>query len=166
MHVIDKPGKNTVRRDRFIKELQHDPYHSKLKLKSATQCPQCYAVYSRGHWTWERFQKIQYHHYCPACSRIRDKVPAAYLNLSGGYVETHKRDIINLIHNYEVREKLNHPLKRVMAMREVDSELQVQFTDAHLARGVGTALKKAHGGEIQYHYGKEDVLLRIAWSRN
>ena len=72
---------------------------------------------------------------------------------------------MNLIHNYEKREWVEHPLKRIMNSEDQDDGFVISFTDAHLARGIGDALHDAYQGEIDYQYTKEDIMLRVTWSR-
>jgi hypothetical protein len=102
---------------------------------------------------------------CPACRRIEDKVPAAFLELSGDFLAEHRDEILNLIRNLEAREKAEHPLKRLMAITESEDGLSVTFTDAHLARGAGEAIHHAYEGELDYEYTKEDTMLRVSWTR-
>jgi hypothetical protein len=94
-----------------------------------------------------------------------DRVPAAFLTLRGEFLDSHKDEIINLIHNYESREKREHPLKRIMGREEQADGTVITFTDAHLARGIGEALHNAYEGEIDYQYTKEDIMLRVTWTR-
>lgn len=157
------PGQS--RGDRLIREMDHDPYHSKLKLKEPTVCPQCNAVYQKGRWSWSNAPADAHETTCPACQRIHDKVPAAFLTLSGGFLDEHKDEIMNLIGNYEQREKTEHPLKRLMGKEEQDGKLVLTFTDPHLARGIGEALHKAYEGELDYQYTEGEFMLRVSWSR-
>lgn len=153
------------RRDRLIHELDHDPYHSKLKLTEPTICPDCNAVFSHGRWSWQAAPANAHQQLCPACQRIKDKVPAAFLTLQGDFLAAHLDEIMNLIHNYEEREKAEHPLKRIMGSEEHEESLEMTFTDAHLARGIGEAIHHAYEGDIDYQYTKEDIMLRVTWSR-
>ncbi|MHA1567890.1 MAG: BCAM0308 family protein [Alphaproteobacteria bacterium] len=154
------------RHDRLLRELEHDPYHLKIKYKVPTVCPECDAVFQDGRWTWMAEPPAEAHeHLCPACLRIRDKVPAAFLTISGDFFSTHRDEILNRIRNYEERERKEHPLKRIMGMEEQDDGLVITFTDAHLARGIGEALHDAYKGELDYQYTKEDIMLRVYWSR-
>ncbi len=102
---------------------------------------------------------------CPACRRIEDKVPAAFLELRGDFLAEHRDEIMNLIRNLEAREKAEHPLKRLMAITESKDGVSVTFTDAHLARGAGEAIHDAYEGELDYEYTKEDTMLRVSWTR-
>lgn len=154
------------RRDRLLRELEHDPYHAKEKIGGTARCPTCGAVYLEGRWTWKPPESGTALHVCPACQRVADGVPAAFLTLSGAFVSEHAAEITHLIRNYEQRERAEHPLKRIMAERPTDRGLEFTFTDAHLARGIGEALHHAYQGELDYHYQKGEVLLRVDWTRD
>lgn len=153
------------RQDRLIQELEHDPYHSKHKLEEPTVCPDCGAVFSHGRWTWGDAPEGAHEYPCPACHRVRDRVPAAFLTLRGDFLCEHKEEIMNLVHNYETREKAEHPLKRIMGIEKQAQGLEISFTDAHLARGIGDAIHHAYEGDIDYQYTKQDIMLRVTWER-
>jgi NMD protein affecting ribosome stability and mRNA decay len=154
-----------ARRDRLIQELEHDPYHSKRKLEGPTVCPDCGAIFRAGRWRWESAPDDAARHPCPACDRIRDQVPAAFLTLRGEFLRAHENEIVHLIHNLEAHERSEHPLKRIMAREDTGDAMVFTFTDAHLARGVGEALHHAYQGELDYEYEKGEILLRVSWSR-
>ncbi|PCH59322.1 MAG: ATPase [Gammaproteobacteria bacterium] len=154
-----------TRSDRLIQELNHDPYHTKLKLKEPTACPQCDAIYQEGRWRWGDTPADAHKTLCPACQRINDKVPAAFLTLSGDFLTQHKDEIMSLINNYAQHEKTEHLLKRLMDSEEQDGKLLITFTDPHLARGIGEALQKAYDGDLNYQYTKGEIMLRVSWSR-
>ena len=149
----------------MLRELDHDPYHSKLKIKEPNVCPECGATFQHGRWSWGDAAAGAHERPCPACQRIKDRVPAAFLTLRGEFLGEHKDEIMHLIHNYEARERKEHPLKRIMDTEEQDDGLMLTFTDAHLARGIGDALHHAYQGEIDYQYTKEDIMLRVTWTR-
>jgi len=152
--------------ERLIRELDHDPYHSKKKLKEPTACPECDAVFTHGRWAWaDKPLAEAEQHLCPACQRIKDRVPAAFLTIRGDFFTQNKDELMNLIHNYEKREWAEHPLKRIMDIEEQEDGTVFTFTDAHLARGIGDALHGAYRGELDYQYTKEDIMLRVTWSR-
>ena len=153
------------RKDRLIRELDHDPYHSKRKIKGPAVCPDCAAVYVDGRWTWDPAPEDSAEHLCPACHRTLDQVPAAFLALRGDFVASHRDEIMNLIHNYEKRERMEHPMKRIMSTEEQADGIVLKFCDAHLARGIGEALHRAYEGELDYQYTKEDIMLRVTWTR-
>jgi len=69
------------------------------------------------------------------------------------------------VRHCEAAEKLEHPLQRIMNIEPAAGALLVTTTDAHLARGIGEALRKAYLGRLQFHYNKADNLLRVSWTR-
>lgn len=159
----DRIGKDRI--DRLLRELVHDPYKSKRKLREPSVCTGCGAVYGHGRWSWETSPADAQETMCPACHRIEDQVPAGFLTLSGEFLAQHREEIIGLIQNTEAREKAEHPMKRIMAFEDAAGQLQVTFTDPHLARNVGTAIAHAYGGELDYAYQKNEHQLRVTWAR-
>ena len=149
----------------LLQELDHDPYHSKVKLKEPTVCPECSAVYHKGRWVWSAIPDDAHETLCPACHRIHDKVPAGFLTIGGDFYAHHKDEIHSLIRNVEEREKSEHPLKRIMETETKDGELVYSFTDAHLARDMGDALHHAYEGELDYQYTDGEIMLRVSWKR-
>lgn len=160
-HDIQSPR----RQDRLLRELEHDPYHSKHKLKEPTRCPECGAVYHKGHWSRGQAPAGAHEQLCPACQRIHDRVPAAFLHLSGPFFDEHRQEILQLVRHYQQKEEKEHPLKRIMQIAENAGETEITFTDAHLARGIGEAIHHAYQGELDYQYNKGEILLRVRWSR-
>jgi len=157
-----------AREGRFMRGFDRDadPYLAKRKVSGSAVCPDCKAVHARGRWTWGEATAKAKEHVCPACQRVRDRVPAAYLTLRGGeFLRAHEKEIMNLIHNFEERERKEHPLKRQMGSERQDDAVVLTFTDAHLARGIAEALHHAYQGEIDLQYTKEDVMLRATWTR-
>ncbi len=106
------------RHDRLLQELEHDPYHSKLKITEPSVCPDCGAVFAHGRWSWADAPLEAHSHRCPACQRVHDRIPAGFLTLRGEFFAAHREEIMGLIHNYEEREKREHPLKRIMDIEE------------------------------------------------
>ncbi len=153
------------RRDRLIKELDHDPYSSKKKIAEPSVCRDCGAVLQQGRWIWDERPENAHEVLCPACQRIQDRFPGGYLTLGGDFLGPHKQEIMNLIRNLAESEKAERPLKRMMEMVERNGDLICTFTDPHLARRIGEAVHKAYQGTLDFKYTKEDVLLRIAWHR-
>ncbi len=96
---------------------------------------------------------------------MRDAYPAGYVTLSGSFLGTHRDEIVNLVRNEEKKETEEHPLKRIMDMKETDEGLLVTTTDSHLARSIGEAIARAYGGEVDYQY-TEDDMLRVMWKRD
>ncbi|MDD5035907.1 MAG: hypothetical protein PHE55_14250, partial [Methylococcaceae bacterium] len=66
----------TGRQDRLLHELVHDPYKSRSKPQEPTVCPDCGAIFHGGRWQWGETPADAHQEPCPACHRIRDKLPA------------------------------------------------------------------------------------------
>jgi NMD protein affecting ribosome stability and mRNA decay len=154
------------RQDRRIRELEHDPYHSKLKLKGDAVCTECGVLFKDGRWQWGEPRPDWHKVVCPACQRIQERVPAGFLTLTDEFLRQHREEIEHLIHNIEHREKATHPMKRIMAFEDhEDGSLVVTFTEPHLARAAGTAIEDAYGGHVDIQYTEDEYLLRVYWSR-
>lgn len=152
-------------RDELRQEFVHDSYKSKVKLHEPTRCPECGAVYHAGRWQWGLTGAGAHEQICPACHRIRDHFPAGYVTLSGSFLSEHRDELINLARNCEAREKAEHPLERIMGIEDVQDGVLITTTDTHLAREIGEAVHAAYKGKTEYHYSKEENLLRVHWTR-
>ncbi len=162
--AIPQPGK-ARRRDRDVREHEHDSYRAKGKPTEPTACPQCGAVFHKGRWSWiERPAKAK-DALCPACQRIEDKYPKGILTLSGSYVDAHEDELLGLVRNEERQEKASHPLARIMSIAKTKEGTVISTTDSHLPRRIGDALRHAHHGELDVHYNKAEDFVRVTWSR-
>ena len=153
------------RRDRLVREMDHDPYHAKKKLREPTVCPECSAVFHDGRWQWAEVPDGAHESLCPACERTRDRVPAGFLTLRGDFFPAHKDEIRNLIENVEQREKTEHPLGRIMGSEETDEGKVFTFTSPHITHAVGNAIESAYDGELEHQYVPDAWLLRAYWER-
>ena len=156
-------GTGQRRRDRLIREREHDTYKSRGKLPDPTVCPECQAVFRRGCWRWGPGLSEAPRTTCPACRRIADRYPAGYVELRGDSVRHQREELLRLIQNVEAREKAKHPLKRIMATEDREDGMVVTTTDMHLARNLGEALQRACRGAVDYEYTKEGNVLRVTW---
>ncbi len=162
------PPRRSTRQTRFVHpfEKSPDPYLARRKIAGSAVCPDCSAVHSRGKWSWRAKPKRAVEHVCPACQRIRDKVPAAYLTLpEGDFLSAHEPEILQLIAHVEAHEREEHPLKREMGRERTGRGLEITFTDSHLARAIAEALHHAYQGDVDLQYTPGDVMLRATWSR-
>lgn len=154
------------RRDKLIKEQEHDPYMARHKPPEPTVCPKCKVVFSDGRWQWtDKVPSNAGEDLCPACRRTRDKVPAGLLTLRGEFFKAHREEIMRLVRNKEESEKAEHPMKRIMDVKDRDEETVVAFTDTHLPKGAGEAIRKAYEGELDIHYTEEAGIIRVTWTR-
>jgi NMD protein affecting ribosome stability and mRNA decay len=160
-----REGWRPLQREELRDELVHDSYKSKRKLSETTCCPECGAVYREGRWGWGTAPAGVHEELCPACHRIHDRFPAGYVTLKGAFFTAHREEVLHLARNREAHEKAEHPLERIMAIEDVEDGALITTTDAHLARDIGEALHAAYKGKLDYHYNKEENLLRVQWAR-
>lgn len=155
------------RRDRMYEEQVKDPFVARGKPPEPTVCPDCSAIFHKGHWQWGTSPADAHEHRCPACSRIHDKVPAGILTLSGDFFKSHKKEIIRMVRHTEEKEKAEHPLERIMNIEEQADEQStvINFTGLHLAKCTGDALQHAYKGQFDFEYSGRDDALHAAWQR-
>jgi len=152
------------RHDGIFQEQVHDAYKAKGKPLEPAVCSQCGAVFHAGRWQWCKAPANAHKVTCAACHRIHDRFPAGFLTLKGKFFQSHRDEIMHLVHNHEQHERAEHPLKRIMEVEEKDGATLVTTTDIHLARGMGEALHRAYQGELLFHYSPEQNLLRVTWT--
>ncbi len=154
-----------TRRDKLIRERDHDVYRTGKKLPDPSACTECRAMYRNGRWQWGHPPVDAASVLCPACQRIRDDMPAGVLTLVGSFQLEHRAEILGLIRNIEERELKNHPLKRIIEASDQDDTMTITTADADLARSLGSAIHHAYQGELDYRYPGEGDLLRVRWER-
>lgn len=147
-----------AQRDQLI-----DPYQSRHKLSEPTVCHECGAVYHHGRWQWRPEPADAQADLCPACSRIRDRLPAGVLTLHGDFAQQHEREIIGLARNEEAAEKSEHPLNRIANIEKKDASVVITTTDIHLPRRIAEAIKRAYHGELDLHFDDAGYFLRADW---
>jgi len=158
-HVIGR------RQEQLLQEVVHDAYKSKRKLPEPTRCKDCGAVWRRGRWSWGAAPAGAHSARCPACKRIRDRLPAGYVSLGGEFLAAHREEVLGRVRHCEAAEKRGHPLERIMDIKAEGRGVLVTTTGAHLAHRIGDALKRAYKGELDARYLKADNLLRVTWRR-
>jgi len=151
------------KKDRSVRRQKHDPYKAKGKLREPSLCRQCKAVYHKGRWTWDPAPVDSYDIVCPACERIRDNAPSGVLMLTGEFVAKHRDECLGLVRNEETRAKAEHPLARLITVKDQDQAVFVTTTDSHLARRMGEALHDAYHGTLTFRYEEDEDLIRVTW---
>jgi len=155
------------RHDRLIREEIHDTYKLPGKLKEPTTCPQCGATFHKGRWTWTAAAtEDAAKQLCCACQRINDKYPAGEVTFRGDFAISHKDEILKLAKNLEALEKGEHPMNRIMAIRDLGDEIQLTTTDVHLPQRIGKAVQKAWEGDLDLHFDKGGYFTTIIWQRD
>ena len=159
------PSEHPARREGLEQGHQADPYRLNRKFAEPSVCPDCQASYHQGHWTWQLPQPGAQKHRCPACARIRDRVPAGELTLSGAFVAENYDQLLALIDHTEAHIRAEHPLERLMAIATDDHHQQavLTFTGTHGTHGVAEAIRAAFGGELAAPYPEGSTPLRVQW---
>lgn len=157
---------NHRRRDRLLREHEHDTYRLRGKPREPTRCPECGVVYRKGRWQWSTAAPNSAKPMlCPACQRAHDRCPAGFLALTGPFFSEHREEILHLARNIEAREKNLHPLRRIIGLENRDDGVLITTTTMDTARSIGTAVHNAYKGELEYRYTDESNILRVSWRR-
>ncbi len=154
------------RRDRLVREHQHDTYREEGKWPEPTLCVECGAVFVNGRWTWQDESPLDANEVtCPACRRMADDYPAGTIDLQSSFLEQHGEEVRNLILNEEQAEKQEHPLERIMQFREEPDHWIITTTGIHVARRIGEAVARAYQGRLELAYGDGEKSIRVSWRR-
>lgn len=157
--------KGTVGRRERMKAARHDPYEEKKKWPDGTRCSSCGAYVVNGRWTWEHAAVLTGETLCPACRRIADRFPAGVLEIRGSFAAAHASAIMKLLRNVQATEEQEHPLERIMAVRQDGDKILVETTGIHLACRMGKSLTSAFKGDLSLQYGEDDEHVRVRWQR-
>jgi hypothetical protein len=159
------PGGVHRYRDRILDSKRHDPYQATGKYVEPMRCGTCGAVYHRGRWQWAEAPPGCQSGVCPACQRVRDKLPAGEIIVEGRFVKAHGSELVSTIRNVAEHEGREHPLHRIMQLDEGDDRIVASTTDIHLPQRIGEALKHAYDGELEIRYGHDSYSVRVHWRR-
>lgn len=157
------PTRRLPRRDRLVEGVSHDPYRNEPKPADPSVCSECGATWREGRWTWRAGPADAPRIRCPACRRTADRYPAGFLRIGGAFAREHREELEHLARHVEQRERREHPMERILEVREDGDELLVTTTEIHLPRAIGSALHAAYEGELSVDY--EEDIVRVAWSR-
>ena len=156
-----KPGRHEQR----TPPRNEDSYRLDAKLPDPVECPACHATYYEGRWTWHQRPARVPEVKCPACRRIEDNVPGGVVSLGGDWFREHRTEVLDRVIAVEARERAQHPLQRIVSMRDDAGGAEVTTTDPHLARSIGTALHDAFKGELEMDYPAGGAVPRARWTR-
>src|SRR5687768_3394354 len=129
---IDRGSFRMLQRKQLLQERVHDSYKSGRKLAGPAACPDCGAVYRRGRWRWELAPVGALAARCPACLRVRDRLPAATVTLSGRFFAQHRDEILARVRSCAEAETRTHPMQRIMALAPAGNVMRIATTDIHL----------------------------------
>jgi NMD protein affecting ribosome stability and mRNA decay len=148
-----------------------DPYLLSMAYAEPTICPTCGLVFHKKRWSYnEKFlstvSKAAEKHKCPACRKIEDHYVMGFVSITGTFVPTIKKEIVNIIHNQEKKEQVRNPLARIMSLNNKDDKIMVETTNDNLAIAIGKALNRSHGGELNINYANNEQFARVNWHRD
>ena len=66
----------------------------------------------------------------------------------------------------EAAENKEHPMNRIIEIRETGDGLLLTTTDVHLPRRIGKAVQAAWKGSLDIHFDEGGYFTRIAWRRD
>ena len=73
---------------------------------------------------------------------------------------------MRLVHHHVERQRLQHPLQRIIESRPLEKGgIEISFTEYHLPKGVGEAVKSAYQGELQITFAGTSGQERVSWER-
>jgi len=147
-------------------------YIPKDGVKEVAICTGCKALYWNKRWYLDENEStklsldmVKNEVVCPACQRVHDKNPAGIVTFSGEYQLEHRDEILNAIKNTEERSRSKNPLARIMEIKQDKGTLVIFTTDDKLAQKLGRDINKAHNGNLEYQWSREDSFVRVNWSR-
>ena len=162
-------GYRPVRRDQLRQDSEHDSYRLAKKPAEPAVCPDCGAIFHAGRWQWGARAEAAGEVLCPACHRIRDKLPAGFLHVSGDFFVEHRDEILGLLDHHAKKAVAEHALARVIGIASASDGdgdgMVLTTTDIHLARDLGEALHAAYRGGLEFLYNDAENLLRVHWWR-
>lgn len=159
--VIRRVSKG-FRRGRGTGSARHDPYKLDGKLAGSGCCTGCGAIYLNGRWSWRKRPFGARAMECPGCLRIRERSPAGILRIHWE-AGARREELLGLIRNVEERQRSQHPLERLISVRERAGVLVVETTGVHLARRISDALQRTFHRDAQLKFAPGEDLLRVRW---
>ncbi|MBD3616321.1 MAG: ATPase [Gracilimonas sp.] len=136
-----------------------------INITPSIVCSNCGALYANGEWTWNALPNDHIKGVCPSCKRIEDHDPAASVIIKGTYFAGHKDEINHLVKNISKSELSDHPLERLMDIKDGASETEFTTTGIHLARRIGYALQLAYDGELRSVQSDNDHII-VYWEKD
>jgi hypothetical protein len=141
-----------------------DPYRWTHKPSEPAFCPQCGAVYRDGRWSWGERPEAAVELTCQACHRTKDNYPAGIVQLTGPQLARLRDQILHLARHQEEAERGEHPLNRILEVREEPESLVIATTDIHLPRRIGEAIQRAYKGGLKTHFDESNYFVRVEWT--
>jgi NMD protein affecting ribosome stability and mRNA decay len=98
--------------------------------------------------------------------QIRDGQVGGIVQFSGTFAGSHRRELLNRIHNLEKQTQEERPLERIIEMKEDKDGIMISATTEHLVARIGKAIQRDFGGELSLKYAPEDKFAFAHWHRD
>ena len=105
------------------------------------------------------------HRFSSGSPYVAPELPEACVSIGGPFALAHHDEIIDLVRRFEENENAAHPGKRIISVRADGSNLLIDTNDVRLARAIGETLRSTYQGDLKFHFGESDCLLRVHWQR-
>lgn len=143
---------------------RHRDNYPHVEKRRVVVCPECRLVRQAGRWyrgmppLTEAGAEL-----CPACRRTREHRPAGTLVLDARFLAD-RDEILGMLRNAEAAETAEHPLERIMELREDADGLVVTTTGVHLSRRIASKLERRFHRPARLRYSRPGGELRVDWS--
>ena len=149
-----------------------DPYNPRKGALDVGVCPECHAISRKKRWYLDEAEYLSLARSgavlrrCPACRKIADGFPSGVVTLFGGFLRTHREEILAIVRNEERRARGTNPLERIMGIRDGEESVEILTTDEKLAQRIGREIRKAYQGTVSYKWSEDANLARVDWTRD
>ena len=139
-------------------------------------CAGCGAVYVHKRWSSSATARLRSHkagqpiavRICGACRRRSSGVPHGFVHVDGGFVRTHRADLVALLRNEAARAAEDNPLAQIVSWNDDGhtDDILLTTTTEHLAIRLGRAIEKAYDGRVLYGFSHENKVAHVWWHRD
>ena len=103
---------------------------------------------------------------CPGDVRLQKRQVEGVVTLTGAFLESHRREIINLVRRVAREARKRKVSARIFEVVDEGGKFTIETTDEHLAERMGKEVEKAFKGELVIKWQEKDTFARVAWRRD
>lgn len=138
-----------------------------------TICPVCHSISDGKHWHLDEkeYQRLRRDpgvriELCPADQRIQRQMYDGEVVLRGSWMQQHKDEVINFVHNEEKRARETNPMARLATVQDRGDYIYILTTSQALARRIGAGLRSAFKGRLVVQRLPYENFTRVRWARD